>query len=440
MKTQHNVNRRKFLRASGSAMIALPFLPSLAAKSAWAQSGTHDPLRFATVYFPNGTDSGNEWQVSGQGHENFELREALSALDPLKDHLSVITHLNNTQVTGPPPAHARGTAAFLTGVEIHNQSVARVGISIDQVIAQSIGQDTAFSSLELGPAPYAGGNPVDTGWPTPYNCNMSWSSPEVFNSPEQSPRALFDRLFAQPLSDQAAADARRRQKRSILDYVMGQTQSLQTRASASDRRTLDQYLTAIREVERRIDQPSPDSWACDVGERPSAESLNHPTHTKAMLDLMVLALQCDLTRVLTYMMDFGFGNKDFSFLVGGYRRLHHNITHGGPGSHAEHRQVTGWYCDQLAYLLQKMSEVEEETGSLLDNSIVLFGSSLGNGRGHGGDNLPLILAGRGGGQLNPGQRYHAGNVSHRRLLLTLAQKMGVNTSSFAGETQTLSGL
>jgi len=436
-----SMNRRRFLGGVGGALIALPVMPSLMARSVFAQPAPSDPRRFAALFFPNGTDSGAEWDVSGQGHNNFRGGDALANLEPLKAHFSAITGLRNFEVTGAPPAHARGTASFLTGVQINNQDVARVGISADQIIATSVGGDTAFPSLELGPALYPGGNPVDTGWPSAYNCNLSWSSDEIFNSPEQSPRAVFDRLFGGTLNDRAEAQARRRRKHSILDYVRGQTNQMKTKANPSDRRKLDQYLTAIREVERRVDQPAPDALACNVEGVPAEGVLSHAAHTRAMMDLLVLAFQCDMTRVCTYMMDFGFGNKDFSFLFGGFRQLHHNITHsGGQQARLQHQQITGWYCDQFAYLIERMNDVQEETGTLLDNSMILFGSGLGSGRGHSGSGMPLLLAGRGGGSLSPGQRFHAAGVRHKRLMLTLIQEMGVERDIFAGEREPLVGL
>jgi hypothetical protein len=176
-----------------------------------------------------------------------------------------------------------------------------------------------------------------------------------------------------------------------------------------------------------------DVGACGVNGTPEANPADFPAHTRQMMDLLVLALQCDMTRVVTYMMDFGFGNKDFSFLVGGRRQLHHNITHSGPASGAleKHRQITGWYCDQYAYLLGQMAGIDEGNGStLLDNSMVLFGSGLGSGRGHDRHNMPLILGGGGAGALRPGGRYDGGNESHCRLLLSLIQKMGVDVNRF----------
>jgi hypothetical protein len=270
---------------------------------------------------------------------------------------------------------------------------------------------------------------------------MSWSSDAVYNAPAQDPRAVFDRLFGPALQDETAAVERRRRRRSILDYVRGEAQQLQGKINPADRRKLDQYLTAIREVEQRLEQPRGDGNACGLDGAPEADPADFPAHTRQMLDLLVLALQCDMTRVITYMMDFGFGNKDFAFLVGGYRQLHHNITHSGPESGAleKHQQITAWYCDQFAYLVQQMAAIDEGNGTLLDNSMVLFGSGIGNGRGHNHQNLPLIVAGRGAGTLEPGGRLDGGNQSHAQLLLAMIHKMGVPADRFADADRPLAG-
>jgi len=448
MKNRRKTTRRRFLRGAGAA-IALPMLPSLSPGRALAQLPEADgPRRFVTLFFPNGTDQHNEWNISGPaGSRAYQLGTCHASLAPMRDKFSMLNNINNEQVGGPPPGHGRATAAFLTGQAISDRDLARVGISIDQVIAGSLLGTTPLGSLELGPNPY-GSVPVDSGWSTAYNANLSWSSDSVFNTPANDPAAVFDALFGEVLAGPQAANARRRRRRSILDYVRGEASSIQGRINPRDRHKLDEYLTAIREVELLIEGPVAADLACDPGSRPAGSALPHtdpmafPQHTRIMMDLLVLALQCDMTRVITYMLDLGFGRKNFSFLVGTHS-AHHDITHTNTSeAHLIHQQITTWYCDQLAYLLQRMDSIDEGSGTLLDNSMVLFGSGLGDGRTHQGQSMPLILAGGGAGTLDPGRIIYPGgsDKSHTRLLLTLAQKMGVDIDTFAGATQPLDRL
>jgi hypothetical protein len=430
------MNRRTFLRGAGAA-IALPALESLTPK---AEAQAPDPRRMVVLFFPNGTDNHNEWNTSGSG-AGYTLGSAHASLAPYRSHFSILRNVDNQYVTGSP-AHSRATAAFLSATAITDQFVARVGQSIDQVIAASIGGATPIPSLQLGPTPYAvGSEPQDTGWSPTYNMNISWSSPSVFNPAMENPRAVFDRLFMGPAPDTVAAERRRRYRQSILDHVLGETQRLQARISTFDREKLEEYLTALRALELRLEMAGGPPPPMCGGTAPAASGIPFPEHTRLMLDLVVMALRCDVTRVVTYQMDYGFGNKDFSFILGGTRQLHHNITHsGGSDPPLWHRRITTWYCEQLAYFLGQMTGVTESSGTLLDNSMVLFGSGLGSGRGHTGNDMALILAGRAGGMLNPGRLIDAGGVAHERLLLAMAQTMGVSVSSFGSASTPLAGL
>jgi hypothetical protein len=431
------LGRRALLRGAGAA-IALPALESLLPSKAASQMD--DPKRMVVLFFPNGSDNHREWNPTGTG-TGYTLGDCHASLAPYKSELTMLRNVNNTYVTGAP-AHSRATAAFLTATRITDQYVARVGKSIDQVVADQVGAMTPISSLQLGPTPYASGSePQDTGWSPTYNLHISWASASVFNPVTEDVRAVFDRLFTGPDPDQVLAERRRRYRRSILDYALDETTRLSARVGSADRLKLDEYLTALRAVELRIDTATaPPSSACESATTPPG-SVAFPEHTRLMLDLIVLALRCDMTRVVTYQMDYGFGNKDFAFLVGGTRQLHHNITHTGTTeAPLKHRMITGWYCEQLAYFLGQMTSVAESTGTLLDNSLVLFGSGLGSGRSHSGNDMTLILAGRAQGALSPGRLVDAGGAPHDRLLLSMLQTMDVPATSFGAATTPLSGL
>ena len=431
---RRTINRRHFLRDTGVA-ITLPYLASMAPRTAWAEAAPDPRRRFVALFFPNGTDSHNEWRGEGLG-----LGTAHRNLEPWRDQFTLMQYLDNNGVVNNA-AHVSATASFLTGNRISDPDVARNSISADQVIANAIGGATALRSLELGPSPYPGGRiPNDGRWSSVYNGNLSWSAPDLYNAPEQSPRAVFDRLFGDALEGERAATTRRRRRRSVLDYVREEARRLRRRVDPEDRQKLDQYLTAIREVERRIDASSGPAPGCGADVAPDDTAAAFPEHTRQMLDLLVLALQCDMTRVVTYMMDFGFGNQDFSFLVGGVGRKHHNLTHNDtPIAYDMHRQITTWYCDQYAYLLAQMAAIDEGNGTLLDNSMVLFGSALGDGRRHMGRNLPLIVGGGGAGTITPGGRVLGRHVTHSQLLLSMIQKMGVRQDTFGDADRPLAG-
>jgi hypothetical protein len=433
------MNRRRFLGGIGAAL-ALPLLESLSPATARAQSSPNK--RLVIVFFPNGTDSHNEWRLGGSG-TSYTFGTAHQSLAPYRDQLTLIRRINNTHVTGSP-AHSRGSASFLTGVNITQQNVARAGPSIDQVIAAQIGGATALRSLQLGPTPYpAGAEPSDTGWSPTYNLAISWSSPSVFNLAIEDPQIAHDRLFGVVDPNAAAAAKRARYRQSILDSARNEAATLRRQVSRGDRSKLDQLETAIREVEQRLGATMTPTPSCG-GSAPGNGTRSFAEHTSLMIDLLVLALACDRTRVVTYQMDYAFGNKDFAFLVGGTRQLHHNITHTGssadPNATQKHQAITTWYVERFAELVGKLEAVGEGAGTLLDASLVLLGSELGDGRGHNGADLPLILAGGGAGTLAPGRLIDAGGVPHEQLLLALAHKMDVPLADFAGVTTPLAGL
>jgi hypothetical protein len=433
-----SASRRRFLQ-SASAVIALPFLESLVPSAARAQAAR--PKRLVVLFFPNGTEGYAEWMTAARPTGGFTLGTAHAALQPLMGTFSLLVNVNNTKVTGAP-AHARGTASFLTGAAISNQNVATVDVSMDQVVAQAVGGTTPIRSLQLGPTPYAV-PPRDTGWSSGYNTNISWTSASVPNPCLEDPLAAFARLFP-PMPGTPGLTRQQRLTRSVLDGVKVQMGSMRPQLAAEDRYKLDEYLTSVRALEARLAAaPMAPMTSCG-GTAPSA-GLAFPEHTQAMLDVTALALQCDVTRVVTYQMDYGFGGKDFAFLLGGTRQSHHALTHTGTVADPMVKQkvmaITRWYVDRFASLVARLNATPDGPGAtLLDNSIVLLGSDVGDGRNHRGANLPLVLAGKGGGSLSPGRRIDAGGVPHEQVLLALIRAMGVNQASFAGTSTAFTGL
>jgi hypothetical protein len=424
------LSRRNFLRA-GSAAVALPLLASLVPRS--VRAGTA-PKRFVALFYPNGSTQRLDWQLGGSG-TSYTLGTAHASLVPFKSQVSAFKNLNGS--FGGAPDHSRGAAEFLTAAPISNQTSPEVAISIDQVIADTLNPQTAIRSLHLGPTPYAGGPPSDTGWPSGYNTYCSWASATAPNPPLEDAQVAFDQVFGFG-ADPTEADKRRRLRQSVLDHTIDQIASLEARLDAHDRQKLDEYLTAVRDVESRLQLGQ--TTGCGGATSP-ASGLAFPDHTKAMLDIVALALQCDATRIVTYSMDYGFGNKDFTFLGQGNGK-HHNLSHSGttPEIITNHKAIVRWYMDQFAYLLGKLQAVDEGGPTLLDNSVVYLGSDVGEPWSHSHVDLTNMLAGGGGGALSPGRLIDASGASYASVLLALAHAMDATVPSFAGASTPFSGL
>lgn len=421
------LSRRSFLRAAGVA-VALPALPSLLPRGARA-GGNAPTKRFMALFFPNGSTRREDWQLGGSGTD-YTMGTAHDSLIPFQSQLSMFRNLNGQY--GGAPDHARGTAEFLTASPITNQTNPEVAISIDQAIADALQPGTAHRSLHLGPTPYPSGPPADTGWPSGYNTYISWASPSVPNAPLESAQVAFDQIYVDPGADPAVAAKRLRMQQSVLDHTIDQIDTINGRLGADDTAKLDEYLTSLREVEMSLQADAPVA-GCGDGATDPGDGLDFAEHTQAMLDILVLAIKCDATRIATYSMDYGFGNKQFSFLGQGNGK-HHNLSHSGstPEILDNHKAIVQWYMEQFAYLLGQMQAVDEGNGTLLDNSVVYFGSSLGDAWSHSHQGLCTMLAGGGAGALNPGRLIEMGGQSYASLLLALAHAMDAPLPSFAG--------
>lgn len=429
------ISRRMMLTASGVA-IALPVLPSLLPRDARAGGGAIK--RFVALFFPNGSTMRQDWSLSGSG-TGYTMGEAHVSLEPLRDKLSMFKNLNGDY--GGAPDHSRGTASFLTGAPISDMTTPQVDLSIDQAIADAIDPPTTIRSLHLGPTPYASGPPSDTGWPSGYNTYISWSSPTAPNAPLESAQVAFDQVYVPPDADPALAAKRLRMRQSILDHTIEQIDTIDARLGSDDKQKLDEYLTAVREVEMglQVDPPPP---SCGDGSVAPGDGLAFAEHTKAMLDVIVLALRCDSTRIITYSMDYGFGNKDFTFLGNGSCK-HHNLSHSGntPDIVTKHKGIVRWYMDQIAYFLGALDGFDDGTGAtLLDDSVIYIGSDVGDGWAHAHGDLTAMIAGGGAGALNPGRLIDASGSSYDSVLLALAHAMDAPLGSFSGASTPFAGL
>jgi hypothetical protein len=436
MSSNWKIPRRTVLRGLG-ASLALPCLDIMRAARG-AESTASPPMRLACLVQPNGVYP-PAWDIAGEGRD-FRLSNILEPLEKHKQDLVVISNLDNVGVRG----HVQMTCAFLTGTPLQN---GRCGTSLDQLVAQKIGGETPLPSIELGTEPPRQGN--DNTNPIAFANTCSWSSPTTRLNPEINPRVAFDRLFRNqnsPEAKRAAAD-----RKSIVDLVLDDAKSLRQKASTHDQHKLDEYLQSVRSVEVQIDRainPPKRSWTPPT----KPDNLVAPAdgiparrdeHLRLMMDLMVLALWTDTTRVGTLMMAHGFSRQSFNFLPG-VSSDHHGMSHhkNEPGAVREYTAVSRWYIEQYAWLIERMKGIDEGNGSLLDNTVLLYGSEMKDGNGHVRENLPIVLAGKGGGRLHSGQHVVLKpNTPLANLHLTLAQKFGCEIDVFNGVgTQTLNDL
>lgn len=416
------LSRRTLLRGLG-ATLALPYLEMMEAKGA-----VKAPRRLCCVFQPNGVFP-KAWDVTGAGTD-FTLSPILSPLEPLMGDFSVISGLDNLG-----KGHVQLTGSFLTGKQINLKQNA---ISLDQQVANMLGDRTPLSSVVLGTEPPRQG--IASGEPIAYANTVSWSSETARVSPEINPRVAFDRLFRDRTGPEAVNEANRR--KSVLDLVLDDANSLRRRAGSVDREKIDEYLNSVREVEVRVEKtlhPPEPEWEPvtppEMMERPAPGlPRDRQMHLRLMMDLMVLAFWTDTTRVGTLMTAHGFSRQNFSFLEG-VTSDHHGMSHHKNKEDAvrEYTRVSQWYIEQFAYFLQRMRSIGEGDGTLLDNSAVLYGSGMKDGNGHVKNDLPLLVAGGGGGRLRQGQHIRCDEgTPHSNLLHTLGDVMGLETESFNG--------
>ena len=434
-------SRRDVLRGLG-VTLALPFLDVTGSLRGAARiEGSRAPVRLATLFHPNGVYPPN-WDPEGVGRD-YKLSRILEPLAAVREDVSVVSNLG----TGAK-GHVGATSSFLTGTPLHKKAAGRIntpsmGTSLDQFVAERIGQRSSIASLEVGTEPPRSGG--ENGLAISYANTVSWRSDNTKVDPEIEPQAVFDRLFgvSQKTRQQLADEA------SIIDHVLEDARQLRDRGSQADRHKLDEYLTSVREVEQRIDRNlsptdreaewkpliEPELYRPEAGIPETRDE-----HLRQMLDLIVLAFQTNSTRVATFMMAHGFSRQNFTFLDG-VSGDHHSISHHkeSPELTEPYTLVSRWYVSQLVYLVEKMKSIQEDAGrTLLDNTIILYGSALKNGNGHTTQNLPILVAGRGGGKLNPGRRIVLPEKTPvTNLHLTLARAMGVETDRFGASTEAI---
>jgi hypothetical protein len=430
-----SVSRRRFLRGLG-ACIALPAFESLNPMGLLASpanaAGKAAPVRMAFLYVPNGIIPAG-WWPAGNGGTDFELPPTLQPLAKVRNEVQVISGLEDLSANAGADGggdHARAGGTFLTGVRIKKTAGSDIfaGVSFDQVIAQRIGRQTRFPSLELTCDAVRKAGDCDSGYSCAYEYNLAWRSPTQPVTPDPNPRQVFERLFGEGPANERRANLQRRQdeQQSILDFVLTDAKAMESGMNGRDRAKLDQYLTSVREIEQRIERAESMPAVSPSIDTPPGIPPDFGEHIQLMFDMLLVAFQTDSTRVATLLLAGEGSNRPFSQI--GISEGHHNLTHhrNQPDIIEKVKQIDLWYATQLAQFLEKMEQTRDSDGhSLLHNSMILYGSGNADGNRHTHTNLPILVAGSAGGRLRTGRYLKTEPAPLTNLFLSMADKMGV---------------
>lgn len=436
------VSRRTLLRGAGVSL-GLPWLeammPSLAAAS------TKAPIRMAVLYMANGVNT-SMWTPEGKGRD-FALSPTLAPLQDLKNQIQVVSNLWNAGAdTGD--GHYVKESSILTcttisktlGVDINMH-----GISMDQLAARRTADQTPLPSLELGIEPESTGVDGNVGYTRVYGSHIAWSSPTTPLAREINPRSVYERLFraSSPQGNAVQED------RLLLDRVLGQSKKLRSQVGAGDRARIDEYLEIVRSLEGRLERASDgtkSSWkpraSIDSVAKPTEAPRDHAEHVRLMLDMIALAFQSDTTRIGTFMFGNAVSGQNFRFLEG-VTNTHHETSHHSkdPEKLKQYHLINRWHIEQYAYLLRKLQNMKEGESTVLDNSMILFGSALSDGNSHNPHKLPLVLGGRGGGRIAAGQHLvFPEDTPAANLYVSMLDAFGTPVERFADSTGPLTGV
>ena len=398
------------------------------------------PKRMAFVYVPNGANMA-DWTPKTVGTD-FELPPILEPLKKNQKDLLVLSGL--AQDMGRPHGdgagdHARASATFLTGCKARKTPGAdiKVGVSVDQVAAQKIGDRTRLASLELGTDKARLAGNCDSGYSCAYSYNISWKGEATPMPPEVDPRQVFDRLFGNGNAGEMdeARIKRDRYRKSVLDFAMEDARRLKSDLGSTDRRKLDEYFTAVRELEQRIEKANRFAAELPDFERPTGIPKSYEDHLRLQFDLLALAFQTDTTRISSFIMAHDGSNRQYPFI--GVRDGHHDLSHHGGDEEKKGKiaKINRFHATQFAYFIDKLKSIKEGEGSLLDNCMIVYGSGLGDGNRHNHDNLPVLLAGRGGGTIQSGRHIQfERETPMTNLFLTMLDRVGAPTERLGDST------
>jgi hypothetical protein len=447
--------RRAFLRGLG-VCVGLPMLESLAgplgraaaatasALPSLATTATGMPLRMGFVAFANGSNY-QRWLPSGLGRD-YELNETFLPAADMREKFQIITNLAHDAANNwgdGPGDHARAGATFLTGCHAWKTLGARLhlGVSVDQIAARQVGALTRLDSLQLGVEGTRLYGSCDTGYPCAYQYNISWASETLPLAPEPDPRAVFEKLFGAGAGGERAAslDERLHTRRSVLDFVRGDLGALERQLGQNDRRKMAEYLEGVRSIERQIEKaeqfPAPEAPI----PAPAGIPLSHQDHVDLMYDLMALAWQTDATRVVSFCVAPEGSNRPFLDL--GISEGHHFLTHhsGDDEKIFKVAKIERWYMERFARFLRTLDGMKDADGtSVLDNSMIVYGSAIGDGNRHNHDELPVVLAGGGGGSLTPGRHVQLDkSAPMTNLYMAMLNRMGVQAERVGDSTGVL---
>jgi hypothetical protein len=436
--TKRHLSRRTFLRGAG-VTIALPFLESMVpAQTPLSKTAANPKSRLTCIYIPHGATM-DHWTPAKEG-SGFEFTEILKPLEPFRDYVNVVTGLCHPQAgptdgedSGGALDHNRAVAVFLTGSHPKKGAQSQVGISVDQVIAAKFGQDTPLPSIELSIEESSLG--TDAGFSGAYRNAMAWKAPTVPLPMEHSPQIVFERLFGDGSTD-AQRKARRQQSVSLLDSVMNEVASLQKDLPAADRKRLTQYLEEVREIERRIEKAAKQTKSDVVlPEAPVGIPDDFEEHLTIMWDLQALAFEAEITRISTLL--YSHETSGTVYPKSGVRDGFHNASH-----HSNNRKnmdqfavLNRYHITTLTHFFERLKKTPDGDGSLLDHSLVVYGSTLSDGNEHNHDPLPVLLVGGASGQIKGGR--HLISPPHTpmaNLLLSVLDKFGVHQDKFGDST------
>lgn len=447
MSRHPKLERRTFVKGLG-AVLGLPLLEAMIPGTGYAAGSISTPKRMAFVFVPNGVIV-PDWETKGEG-SNWELSPTLEPLAKVKDKVSVLKGLaqDNARAKGDGPGdHARSSAAFLTGAHpVKTGGVdIKVGQSVDQVAAEKIGMQTRLPSIELGTEGGRNAGQCDSGYSCAYSNNISWKTASTPMSKEINPKLVFERLFGSADDRDAAKGLAKRNeyRKSILDLVSDDASRLKQQLGQTDRRKIDEYFSSVREIEQRIERSREDDSKRQIPDikLPNGVPKQLDEHITLMFDLMTLAFQTDTTRVATFMMANEGSNRSYPMI--GINDGHHHLSH--------HQNKQDW-IDQLkkidkylvghfAKFLEKLDGIREGNGTLLDQSMIVYGSAIADGNRHDHHDLPILLAGRGGGTITSGRRHsYPKDTPLNNLFLSLLDRMDSGVDQLGDSTGRLKGL
>jgi hypothetical protein len=446
--TKRHLSRRTVLRGIG-ASISLPLLESMVpAQTPLAKTAAKPHVRLALCFMPHGAVMSN-WTPAGEGTD-FDFSRTLAPIAPYRDRVVVVSNLAHKQAAPAGPGdnggdHTRSPAVFLNGVHPKRTDGAdiRAGTTIDQIAAQKIGQETPLPSLELAIEDFSGlVGSCDVGFSCAYMNTISWRTPTTPLPMEINPRVVFDRMFGDGATAQERLERIDEQK-SILDAVTGQVHKLERTLGPNDRNRVAEYLDTVREIERRIllSEKQNQNAALEVPQSPSGIPDDHETHTKLMFDLMAIAFQADITRIATFMMAREVSYRTFPKL--GISEGFHPASHhqNNPERLETLTKINTYHVSLVAHMLERLKSTRDGEGTLLDNTLLLYGSGMSNSNIHNHAPLPVFIAGAAAGQIKGGRHLkYPDDTPMANLLLSILHKAGVPQDSVGDSTGPLTEL